>query len=146
MTTTNAFWYHQPFRKTHDTVFSHRSFFCFARCKCQLLFCKLYRCSSNSTFPSSIIFASEYLTDCYRTLHPFIYSQKATHLLSIMSVPHGVSEYLNVFLFYFFCRFHNIYGTIHVLICHSSFFYAFRSFVFILKMLIHVFCRVQNVI
>lgn len=91
--------------KTHKTVF-HIFTDRFARCTCQLLLCEHCRWFLNSTFHYQIYFV--YLTDCYRTLHPFIYRQKATHLLSIMSVPHDVSEYLNVF--FFLVNFHNIYG------------------------------------
>lgn len=81
--------------KTHNTVF-HIFTNLFARCTCQLLLCELCRWFVNSAFHYQFLVLL-FLADCYRTLHPLIYRQKATHLLSIMSVPHDVSEYLNVF-------------------------------------------------
>lgn len=86
--------------KTHNTVF-HIFTDRFARCTCQLLLCKHCRWFLNSTFHHQFFFfvPNGLLSD----VTPFIYRQKATHLLSIMSVPHDVSEYLNVF--FFSCQF-----------------------------------------
>lgn len=93
--------------KTHNTVF-HIFTNLFARCTCQLLLCELCRWFVNFAFHYTFFVLLLFLTECYRTLHPLIYRQKATHLLSIMSVPHDVSEYLNVF--FSLVNFHNIYG------------------------------------
>ncbi len=127
--------------KTHNTVF-HIFTNLFARCTCQLLLCELCRWFVNSAFHYQFLVLL-FLADCYRTLHPLIYRRKATHLLSIMSVPHDVSEYLNVFFplsisIIFMENSHTCLPQLFFMLC----FFGLDH----LKMLIHVFCQVQNVI